>query len=49
MLLNSFKTAELLIDFPRWLLKVKKDEILHFDGVHMTFLVEEIIYFVLGV
>ena len=40
MLLNSFKTAELLIDFPRWLLKVKKDEILHFDGVHMSFLRE---------
>ena len=49
MLLNSFKTAELLIDFPRWLLKVKKDEILHFDELHTSFLGEQIMYFVLGV
>ena len=33
MLLNSFKKAELQIDFTGWLLKVKKDEVLHFDGL----------------
>ena len=38
MLVNSFKKAELQIDFPGWLLKVKKNEILDFDGIIHEFL-----------